>query len=82
MFPQYRKLSNNKSYYEILSAQRMNEITVSGKRWTSHELEARILPERVLIQDLLDQRFAHYEQISEKEYYDFLEHCRQHLFAY
>lgn len=82
MFPQYRRLSNGKSYYEILSADEMREITVSGRRWTEYAVTAKILPERVLITDLLDLRYAHYELISEKDFYDFLEHCRNKLFQF
>ncbi|MEN9640410.1 MAG: hypothetical protein RLZZ262_2279 [Bacteroidota bacterium] len=82
MYPQYRRLSNGKSYYEILSADEMREITVSGKRWTEYEIKAKILPERVLITDLLDMRYAHYELISEKEFFDFLDHCRTKLFQF
>jgi hypothetical protein len=82
MFPQYRRLSNGKSYYEINSQDEMREITVSGKRWTEYVITAKILPERVLIGDLIDLRYAHYELISEKDFYDFLDHCKNKLFQF
>jgi hypothetical protein len=82
MFPQYRRLSNGKSYYEILSTSELREITLSGKRWTEYQVVAKILPERVLITDLIDLRYAHYELITEKNFYDFLELCRTEYFQY
>lgn len=82
MFPQYRRLSNGKSYYEILSESEMREITLSGRRWTEYLITAKILPERLLITDLIERKYAHYELISEKEFYDFLERCRSQFFQY
>jgi hypothetical protein len=82
MFPQYRRLSNGKSYYEILSESEMREISLSGRRWTEYNITAKILPERLLIGDLLEQRYAHYELITEKEFYDFLEHCKTHHYQF
>jgi hypothetical protein len=82
MFPQYRRLSNGKSYYEILSESEMREISLSGRRWTEYNVIAKILPERLLLSDLLEQRYAHYELITEKEFYDFLEHCKTNHFQF
>jgi hypothetical protein len=82
MFPQYRRLSNGKSYYEILSDSEMREISLSGRRWTEYTVIAKILPERLLLSDLLEQRYAHYELITEKEFYDFLEHCKTNHFQF
>jgi hypothetical protein len=82
MFPQYRRLSNGKSYYEILSDSEMREISLSGRRWTAYTVIAKILPERLLLSDLLEQRYAHYELITEKEFYDFLEHCKTNHFQF
>jgi hypothetical protein len=82
MFPQYRRLSNGKSYYEILSESEMREISLSGRRWTEYTVIAKILPERLLLSDLLEQRYAHYELITEKEFYDFLEHCKTNHFQF
>jgi len=52
-YPQYRKYSNNKSYFKILSATKFEEIQVLGTKATLHEFEAKILPDRNFIYDLI-----------------------------
>ncbi len=68
-FPQYRKLSNNKSLYKIVSALHLQELQLLGTRWYMHELHARILPERNLILDLLATHEG-YEACTEEEFGD------------
>ncbi|MFN0032745.1 MAG: hypothetical protein ACKVOR_11350 [Flavobacteriales bacterium] len=59
-YPQYRKLSNSKSLYKIESADTLIELQLLGSRWVKHKLHARILPERLLISDLLSCSTAGY----------------------
>lgn len=81
-FPQYRKLSNEKSYYRIDSSDSLMEIQRTGERFTIHELMAKILPERILIGDLLEAESANYVKIAEEEFNDFLEYCQKNLRRY
>ena len=67
-FPQYRKLINGKSYYVIHSRDRMTEYARLGNRWQRFDLEARILPERNLISDLISGQDGVYLTISEEEF--------------
>lgn len=78
-FPQYRKLLNDRSYYRIDSEKKMKEIQVIGSRWMWHEMEAKILPERLLIQDLLSNEGSRWVIISEEEYDSFVRHCEANL---
>ena len=78
-FPQYRKLSNDKSYYKICSVHQMQEVQVSGSRFSVHELHAKILPERLLITDILNNDNGHFLTISEQEYQEFVAHCDANL---
>lgn len=71
-FPQYRKLSNNLSYYKIESLNSLTEIQRIGNRWTQYEVYAKILPERLLIQDILENEGGRYDTIKEEEFCAFL----------
>jgi hypothetical protein len=81
-FPQYRKLINEKSYYRIDSADSLTEVQRTGERYTMHELRVKILPERILIADLLEAESSNYMKIAEVEYNDFLYYCENNLRRY
>lgn len=68
-YPQYRKLVNNKSFYKIASDNVVIEIQLSGSRWQKHEIHARILPEKLLVLDLLAADGSSYVKIEEAEYF-------------
>ena len=51
-YPQYRKYSNNKSFFKIISPSLFEEIQVLGTKKTLHKFEAKILPDRNFIHDL------------------------------
>ncbi len=74
-FPQYRKLSNEKSYYRIESLEDVNELQKIGDRWTEHNLHAKILPERLHISDILDGSNGVYLTITQEEFDAFKTHC-------
>jgi hypothetical protein len=67
-YPIYRKSLSGKSYYRIASAQQMVELQQIGSRWIIHEIEAKILPERVLIDDLIACRDGLYIEISAEDF--------------
>ena len=52
-FPQYRKLSNNKVYYRIDSADEFTELTLMGNRKLLHTVKASQYPEKLRIMDML-----------------------------
>lgn len=78
-FPQYRKLANGKSYYKISSVGSMEEIQLIGNRYAIHNLEAFILPERLLIQDMLDLQDGLYVVVEESEFKALKFHCETEL---
>lgn len=51
-YPQYRKYSDNKSYFKVLSKNSFEEIQVLGQKISHHIFEAKILPDRNFIYDL------------------------------
>lgn len=67
-FPQYRKLSNGLSYYKISSETHLLELQRIGSRWMQYEIMAKILPERILIQDILEKEGKRYEDIEAQEF--------------
>ena len=82
IYPQFRKLLNEKSYYKIDSETHFTELQRTGKMWTQTEIEARILPERNLVRDLLEASGKHYQVISEDDYITFREMCEKTLYRY
>jgi hypothetical protein len=67
-YPQYRKYGNGKSFFKVLSLTEFEEIQVSGDQLRLFEFEAKILPDRNYIQDLLFDYEAHWELCSAEEY--------------
>ena len=67
-YPQYRKYSNNKSYYKIISPEEFEEIQLLGGKITLHEFKAKILPDRNYIADLTFDYHNHWEVIEANEY--------------
>ena len=57
VYPIYRKLTNNRSYYKILNDREFEEIQVVGTRTMSYKHVAKQYPEILFIQDLID--FSH-----------------------
>ena len=70
-YPQYRKYSNNKSYFKILSPNKFEEIQVLGLKKTIHFFEAKILPDRNYIADLTFNYNEHWIICEENEYESF-----------
>ena len=74
-FPQYRKYANGLNYFKIIDKNHLEEIQLIGKKYAVNQLEARILPERNFIMDLLEMSSGYILEISEKEYMEFYEDC-------
>ena len=67
-FPVYLKLSNEKSFYIVDSESHLIEYQRLGKKWLRYEVEAKILPERMLIHDLIDETNKTVERITIAEF--------------
>jgi hypothetical protein len=53
-FPQYRKLSNRRSFYRIESSVKFTEVQIMGSKRFVHSVEARQYPEKLRIMDMLN----------------------------
>ncbi|MFZ6050882.1 hypothetical protein [Halocola ammonii] len=78
-FPQFRKLSNDKSWFRVDSATSMTEIQIIGSSYVVHELEAKILPERNLISDVLEMEGDRWKKVNSSEFEKFLSDCEANL---
>ena len=70
-FPIYRKLSNDKSYYKIVSAESFIELQRIGSKTKKHTLIAKQYPEKLLIQEMISLSNGYLE--SKEEEFDRIE---------
>ena len=67
IFPCYRKLRNDKSFYKISGERTFTEIQSVGNQYFKIEIIANKYPEIILIQDMLNKREI-YEFSTEEEF--------------
>ncbi|HKK40331.1 MAG TPA: hypothetical protein VJ949_12995 [Cryomorphaceae bacterium] len=72
-FPLYRKYPNNKSYFKVLSNDSFEEIHVVGKKYFLTKVEAKILPDRHFIADMIEAS-SNWVKIEAAEYEVILGH--------
>ncbi len=77
-FPIYKEYLDQKSYFQILSPDEFLELKITGKTFTLHRIKAKILPERVMIQDMLEKE-EFWVTCTENEFAEKLEFCRRNL---
>lgn len=79
-FPAFRKYKNEKNYFKITSMATMQELKlVGGKYYQITDFEVTIHPDRVMIQDLVDNYEDYAVSITEQEYEDKLDWCISNL---
>jgi len=67
-YPLYRKYSNNKTYFKIISETEFEEIQILGSKKTILFFEAKILPDRNYIYDLTFNYKTHWLLSDSQEY--------------
>jgi hypothetical protein len=72
-FPQFRKYKNQQSYFKILSTSEFVEYKLTAKQLHSHRFEAKILPDRNYISDMLHEPDPYWEKIDESEFQQFID---------
>ncbi|MFN4812177.1 MAG: hypothetical protein ACK46S_00910 [Bacteroidota bacterium] len=75
MFPVYLKYKQHPTYFKINSLVNFEELRILGNYFNLSKREATILPDRVFIADLLEDRGERLEKITKHEFEDVLEHC-------
>ena len=71
-FPQYRKYKNNQSYFVIQSFERFTEYKKIGSTWEKTEFKASILPDRVLIEDMMIVPSPYWDELSFNDFNHFI----------
>jgi len=71
-FPQYRKYKNGYSYFKIESEWAFIELKLNGGKLESYKIEAKILPDRNYINDMLYQYDQYWDKIEVGDYEAFL----------
>jgi hypothetical protein len=67
-FPQYRKLSNNKSFYCIVDDRHWKELQVIGEKVLRFQFEATQYPEILRIMDMLSFKDGFYLASDREEF--------------
>lgn len=78
-FPVFRKYPGNQTYFKIFSHDYFEEIRRMGDNYEEHAYQASILPDRNLIEDMIQLNGQYWEEASKKEYEAFKKHCEQQL---
>jgi len=65
-FPQYRKLSNDRSFYRINSNDSFDELQIMGERVFLHRIQAEKYPEKLRIMEMLDCVVGYQNSTSEE----------------
>jgi len=77
LFPVYRKYINNKSYFKVFDSDSFEEIQVLGSNYWIYQFQAKILPDRYFIKDLIEMEGERWVEISAEAYNDFKNKCQQ-----
>jgi len=78
-FPIYRKYSHDKTYFRINSKENFDELIIIGSYYIYRNQQALILPEFIMIVDMIDNLNNHWLPISESEFEEKLSYCRSEL---
>jgi len=78
-FPIYRKYSNEKSYFKIISDHEFYQLDLIGHGYTYEHLIARIFPDKLLIQDMKMKNGNYWKDIPIEEFENKLRYCRESL---
>jgi len=76
-FPIYRKYSTGSAFFEVLSKVEFRELKIVGAHYELHHIRAKILPERVYIEDLINNPTGNYVDSSRDEFYSQLKFCEE-----
>lgn len=75
MFPTYLKYKKHPTYFKINSTSNFEELRILGNFFNLSKHQATMLPDRVFIADLLEDKGERLEKITQHEFDDVLEFC-------
>jgi len=71
-YPQYRKYKGLETYFILLSADEFEEIKVVGTKYMVSKVKAEQFPERLLIQDMLNNEGERWDVLQKEELHKIL----------
>ncbi len=78
-FPVFRRYPDGKTYFRIDSYESFEEIKVMGNFYQVHCYQAEKLPDRNLIEDMINQEDEFWEKVSKEDFEHFLAFCTHNL---
>ncbi len=78
-YPLYRKYADGKTFFKITSGSSFDELKILGIYYSIHSFEAKILPDRNFIFDLISCEPVGIIEVTENDYQKTLEHCIENL---
>ncbi len=75
-FPIFRKYPDKKTYFRILSNEEFEEIKLLGGFYQMLEYKADKLPDRNLIEDMINGKDGFWEVCTEAEFEKFKAYCQ------
>lgn len=76
-FPLYRKYPQGQAFFEVISESEFRELKVIGTYYELHHINAKILPERNYLQDLINNPSGNYVKSNRAEFYRELKSCEE-----
>lgn len=78
-YPLYRKYADDNTFFKLTSGSTFEELKLLGVYYSLHSFEAKILPDRNFISDLINCGVKGILEISEKDYQNKMEFCLENL---
>lgn len=78
MFPIFLKYKQHATYFKINSLNNFEELRILGNYFNLSKHDVMILPDRVFVADLLEDKGERLEKITKHEFEDVLEYCYRH----
>lgn len=79
VFPQYRKYSNNRSWFKILDESSFEELIISGKNYNVKSFKVLTFVDRNMMMDMLADNGKNWMVITGADYENQLEFCKKNL---
>jgi len=76
-FPIYRKYPNDSSFFKIDAADSFEELQIVGSRCLIHRFKATILPDRYLLQDMIEMLDGRWLLCDAETYESARQNCRR-----
>lgn len=67
-FPLYRKYAHNRTFFKIISEKHFEELTLIGNSYLLRQFEVKIFPDRVFIQDMIENKDNYWLDSFKEEY--------------